>query len=101
MNSERPERLSTEIHDYLNPAYKWCVVRLDGVEIGICDVRPDGYVLRGARKVHSLDDIARLMLRGTIKAARKEAIMAAAAQQHALEQLRSLKAAGRENGQCR
>lgn len=88
-------KLTTTVHQYPNPAYRWCIVYLDGLEIGRCDVRTDGYVLRGRRKVHPLDEAARLMLRAAITDARKRRTEAAADEARATLQLRGLKVKAR------
>lgn len=84
-------KLTTTVHQYPNPAYRWCIVYLDGQEIGRCDVRADGYVLLGRRKAHPLEEAARLMLRATVTDARKRKAEAAAEEACALMQLRGLK----------
>lgn len=86
-------KLTFEKHDYPNPAYKWCVVKLDGQEIGRCEIDAEGrFVLRGGRKPRELGDIGLLMVRNMLADARKRKTEALADEARALMLMRGLKA---------
>ena len=84
-------KLTTETYSYPNPEHKWCIVKMDGMEIGRCDVRPDGYLLRGGRKVRPLEEVAGVLVRATIADAQDRKEKANADEVRAAAQLKSLK----------
>lgn len=88
-------KLTTENHNYPNPDYKWCIVHLGGKEIGRCDVREDGYVLRGGRKARPLEDVAMAMLKAAIADAKERRVQAVADETTAKLQMQALKVAAR------
>lgn len=89
-------KLTFETHDYPNPAYKWCVVKLDGQEIGRCEMRPDGALVpRGKRKALEPGEIAMHLVKSTLADARKRKGEAMADEARALMLLRGLKVQAR------
>lgn len=65
-------KLTFEQHDYPNPKYKWCVVKLDGQEIGRCEMDSEGRLVpRGGRKAREPGEIGLLLVRNMLADARK------------------------------
>ena len=89
-------KLTFETHDYPNPAYKWCVVKLDGQEIGRCEMNPDGTLVpTGKRKALDHGEIAMHLVKSTLVDARRRRAEAVADEARALMLLRGLKAQAR------
>ena len=100
----RPERegqgvkLTFEKHDYPNPKYKWCVVKLDGQEIGRCEMDAAGRLVpRGGRKAREPGEIGLLLVRNMLADARKRKSAALADEARALMLLRGLKVAAKRS----
>ena len=91
-------KLTFETHDYPNPAYKWCVVKLDGQEIGRCEMDSEGRLVpRGGRKPRELGEIGMLLVRNMLADAKARKAAALADEARALMLLRGLKVAAKRN----
>lgn len=89
-------KLTFEKHDYPNPKYKWCVVKLDGLEIGRCEMDAEGRLVpRGGRKPREPGEIGMLLVRNMLKDARERKSAALADEARAEMLLRGLKVAAK------
>jgi len=89
-------KLTFETHDYPNPKYKWCVVKLDGLEIGRCEMDAEGRLVpRGGRKPREPSEIGLLLVRNMLKDARERKSAALAYEARAEMLLRGLKVAAK------
>jgi hypothetical protein len=90
--------MTFEQHDYPNPKYKWCVVKLDGQEIGRCEMDSEGRLVpRGGRKAREPGEIGLLLVRNMLADARKRKSAALADETRALMLLRGLKVAAKRS----
>ena len=89
-------KLTFETHDYPNPKYKWCVVKIDGQEIGRCEMDQEGRLVpRGGRKPLEPGEIGMRLVRNMLRDARERKGKALADEARAEMLLRGLKAAAK------
>lgn len=86
-------KLTIEEFDYPNKAFKWVLVKLDGLEIGRCDKTPQGLVPMGKRKPVAPEKLAEALVLGSLRDARARKAAALADEARVLDLLQRVRLA--------